>query len=201
MYEADSCTGLDPGLCDPSNYVFPIAQYAHTNDLCAITGGYVYRGSRSTLADGAYIYGDLCTGEIFELNPAIAGSAQTTLADTSLSLVSFGEDEAGELYAVDYDGAINRITTSPPPNACVYSIAPTSKTFSKGAGTGSFTLSTASDCGWIVAGHDTWVTVTSAKSGAGATTVTYSLTRNTTGHSRTTTITVAGKAFTVKQNR
>ncbi len=112
-YEGALCTGLNPAECNPANFVFPIAEYAHTNGRCSITGGYVYRGSRNSFPTGAYIYGDLCTGEIFMLQ----GTTQTLLMDTSLFLTSFGEDEAGEIYVAglnSVNGSINRIVN---PNA------------------------------------------------------------------------------------
>ncbi len=48
VYEGNQhCTGHDPLLCTPTNYVAPIAEYGHTGGRCSITGGYVYRGSGS----------------------------------------------------------------------------------------------------------------------------------------------------------
>jgi hypothetical protein len=58
----------------------------------------------------AYIYGDLCTGEIFQLFPAAGGGAQSVLLDTALSISSFGEDESGEIYVVDLAGAVYLLT-------------------------------------------------------------------------------------------
>jgi glucose/arabinose dehydrogenase len=58
---------------------------------------------------GAYIFGDFCTGEIFQLFPASSGAAQTLLLDTALSISSFGEDEAGEIYAVGLGGTVHRL--------------------------------------------------------------------------------------------
>jgi hypothetical protein len=59
---------------------------------------------------GAYVFGDFCTGEIFQLFPAMTGGAQTLLMDTSLSISSFGEDESGEVYVVDLNGAVHLLT-------------------------------------------------------------------------------------------
>jgi uncharacterized Ntn-hydrolase superfamily protein len=78
--------------------MFPVFDYSHTGGRCSITGGYVYRGSQGALPDGTYIYGDFCTGEIFSWN----GSVKTLELDTNLSISSFGEDEAGEMYVVPF---------------------------------------------------------------------------------------------------
>jgi hypothetical protein len=105
VFEGTNCTNLDPGLCNPANYVAPIGQYGHTGGRCSITGGYVYRGSRGTLPSGTYVFGDYCTGEIFEL----VNGAPSLLLDTSLNISSFGEDEAGEIYVVGLAGTVRRI--------------------------------------------------------------------------------------------
>jgi glucose/arabinose dehydrogenase len=96
IWEGTHCTGNDPGLCNPAGFIFPIAEYDHTAGRCAVIGGYVYRGTRGSLPLGTYLYGDLCTGEIFQL---LNGTSSLAL-DTTLSITSFGEDESGELYVV-----------------------------------------------------------------------------------------------------
>jgi glucose/arabinose dehydrogenase len=108
VYEGTYCTNNDPALCDPSNFVFPIAEYGHTFGRCAIIGGYAYHGTQSTLPSGAYVFGDLCTGEIFMLG----SPTSSVLLDTTLSIDSFGEDEAGEIYVVDINGSVQRIVGS-----------------------------------------------------------------------------------------
>jgi hypothetical protein len=110
IYEGTACTGLDFPLCTPPGFTFPLAEYSHTGGRCTIAGGYVYRGFRSSVPTGAYIYGDFCTGEIFMLQ----GTTQTLLLDTALNISSFGEDEAGEIYVVGLGGTVSRIVN---PNA------------------------------------------------------------------------------------
>lgn len=114
VFEGTSCTNLDPDLCNtPANYIAPIAQYAHSLGRCSVTGGYVYRGTKRTLAPGTYLYGDFCSGEIF----ALAGGTPGVLLDTTLNISSFGEDEAGEIYVVGLGGTVQRIvSTRPPPS-------------------------------------------------------------------------------------
>ncbi|PYM12076.1 MAG: hypothetical protein DMD81_25095, partial [Candidatus Rokuibacteriota bacterium] len=193
-FEGNHCTNLDG--CDATGLTFPIAEYGHTGGRCSITGGYVYRGARSTLPGGTYVYGDYCTGELFTL----AGGVQTVALDTSLNVSSFGEDEAGEVYVVGLGGTVDRITTSPPPPLpCSYSIAPNGQSFSDSGGTGSVSLSTTSDCGWLAASHAGWITITTATTGAGSAAIAYTVAPNPGSIPRNGTIAVAGQKFSVAQ--
>jgi hypothetical protein len=108
VWEGTLCTGLGPAPCSAPGFIPPIVDYVNTgeNGRCAIIGGYVYRGTQASLPDGAYLYGDLCSGEIFMLKDG----TQTTLLDTTFQLSSFGEDEAGEIYVVALNGSIFRIS-------------------------------------------------------------------------------------------
>ena len=93
----------------PGKLVQPVAQYSH-DDGCSVTGGYVYRGSNAPLR-GRYIYGDYCSGNVWSFK--IAGgklTGQRREAFKIASLTSFGEDTAGELYAVSHSGTIYRLT-------------------------------------------------------------------------------------------
>ena len=60
-----------------------------------------------------YVFGDFCNGRIYTL-PTSAGATPTIrlLIDTSLNISSFGEDEAGEIYVVDLNGAVYRLAVS-----------------------------------------------------------------------------------------
>jgi len=109
IWEGNRCN--DPGNCAAAGFVFPIAEYEHTGGRCAVTGGYVYRGSRASLPDGAYVFGDYCSGEIFVLE----GGSMSLLLDTDLNISSFGENEAGEIYVVGLGGTVHRIAPPPAP--------------------------------------------------------------------------------------
>jgi len=108
VYEGTQCTNLDPALCSPNNFVAPIFQYTHAGGRCSITGGYVYRGGLGALPNGAYVYGDYCTGEILLWQ----NNRQTVLLDTTRNISSFGEDEDGELYVVGIGGTVDKIALS-----------------------------------------------------------------------------------------
>jgi glucose/arabinose dehydrogenase len=103
-----------PSGCSKSGKVVPIATYDHSNGRCAVTGGHVYRGSKYPKLMGRYIFGDFCSGEIWIVSrSASPGTHPTLLLDSDLLISSFGEDEKGEVYAVDYaGGAIYRVARS-----------------------------------------------------------------------------------------
>ena len=77
-----------------------------------MTGGYVYRGQAIPWLQGAYVYGDFCSGLIWGLRyDGVMVTEQALLLDSGLNISSFGEDEAGELYVtVFFDGGVYRIT-------------------------------------------------------------------------------------------
>ena len=58
VYEGDQCTGNDPGLCTPSNYLPRVFQYnsGAPDPRCSVTGGYVYRGASPGAARSASIF-------------------------------------------------------------------------------------------------------------------------------------------------
>jgi glucose/arabinose dehydrogenase len=91
--------------------VFPIVAYSHSQG-CSVTGGYVYRGSSVPAAKGRYFYGDFCSGTIWSLRASGAklrsGPRKEPFSVGNLS--SFGEDNAGELYAVSLDGTIYKLS-------------------------------------------------------------------------------------------
>jgi hypothetical protein len=80
---------------------------SHDAGDCAITGGYVYRGSAIANFNGAYVFGDTCTGKlraVVQQNGAITQSRDLLLNVAQLS--SFGEGLGGELYAASLTGKI-----------------------------------------------------------------------------------------------
>jgi len=92
--------------------VFPITAYSHS-DGCSITGGYVYRGKAVPAARGRYFYGDYCQGTIWSLRAVkgkLLGGVQLEPFKVS-NLSSFGEDAAGELYAVGTGGELYKLVS------------------------------------------------------------------------------------------
>jgi glucose/arabinose dehydrogenase len=76
----------------PGELVWPIAVYSHSHG-CSVTGGYVHRGR--------YFYGDFCSGTIWSLRVRDGRATDVRKEKARIGqLSSFGEDAAGNLYAV-----------------------------------------------------------------------------------------------------
>ena len=126
--EANHCYNPED-FCDTVGLVMPVYEYpnnaAYIKILigmddkeatgCSVTGGYVYRGSKIKPLRGTYIFGDYCTGRIwsFKLKDGkpvafknIRKEIKRNSEDIPLLISSFGEDSSGELYVVDYLGAV-----------------------------------------------------------------------------------------------
>jgi glucose/arabinose dehydrogenase len=86
----------------------PIAEYSHAGGRCSVTGGYVYRGARIPALSGYYVFGDYCTGTLMTLVRFGGKWRLSALRPTPYSISSFGEDDDGELYVVDHNGAVYR---------------------------------------------------------------------------------------------
>ena len=90
--------------CDARGLEMPIAEYNH-DDGCSVTGGHVYRGERLPTLYGAYVYGDFCSGKIWALrSDGRFVTEEMEIADTDLSISSFGEDASGEIYILTFEG-------------------------------------------------------------------------------------------------
>jgi glucose/arabinose dehydrogenase len=116
VMEGTHCYNPDQG-CSPEGLIFPIAEYGHEQGRCSITGGYVYRGPSITPLRGSYVFGDYCSGELFAISASAHRRTSTeprVLMKTGLRISSFGEDEAGEVYVVDYRGGIYQLSAARP---------------------------------------------------------------------------------------
>lgn len=100
--------------CDRSGLTLPAATYSHAEG-CSVTGGAVYRGAVEPELAGHYLFADFCSGRIWALVPGGAsGWAVAEVGHHDGALAAFGEDEAGELYAVDLAaGTLLQVTADP----------------------------------------------------------------------------------------
>ncbi|KAI3367423.1 hypothetical protein L3Q82_026282 [Scortum barcoo] len=120
----------DMKLCHNSslNDILPIFAYSHHVGK-SVTGGYVYRGCESPNLNGLYIFGDFMSGRIMALEEDKSTGnwkeRRVCMGDTKTCsfpglinhhhkfIISFAEDEAGELYflATAYPSAMSPFGT------------------------------------------------------------------------------------------
>jgi len=103
--------------CTPIG-VLPVSEYGRDQG-CSITGGYVYRGSAYPALAGSYLVGDFCSGRIFAVDrtssaPGDPSFIRTQVLQSSRAISSFGEDEIGNIYLVDYSGSILLLSDGAP---------------------------------------------------------------------------------------
>jgi hypothetical protein len=108
VMEGRHCYGASS--CDSTGLVQPILEYGHDQG-CSITGGFVYRGSAMPELRGTYFYSDYCSGWLRSLR--FEGNAVTAERSWDVGalgqVLSFGEDAAGELYALSANGTVYRL--------------------------------------------------------------------------------------------
>jgi glucose/arabinose dehydrogenase len=90
--------------------VFPVLEYTHDGSTCSVTGGYVVRDRRLRGSlYGRYVYGDFCVGALKSARLRLGhATARHDLGLSVPSLSSFGEDNAGHVYAVSLNGPVYR---------------------------------------------------------------------------------------------
>lgn len=106
----------------PTGLTAPVAEYGHgtgPRQGNSVTGGYAYRGPITSLRD-RYVFADFVRGNIWTVPLASLVDGQT-LSSTQFErrnedfapdvgtidqLASFGEDSAGNLFIIDFDGDI-----------------------------------------------------------------------------------------------
>jgi glucose/arabinose dehydrogenase len=90
--------------CQTPGLTGPQAEYGHDQG-CTVIGGNVDRGTGQPALSGGYVFADYCSGRVWAIDPSVDGlRAPTLVAETKHNFTAFGEDEAGELYAVDITG-------------------------------------------------------------------------------------------------
>jgi sugar lactone lactonase YvrE len=115
--------------------------------------------------------------------PAITGSFGFTAKVT---------DGAGAAASAVFTLAVSA------PASCAYGVYPGGQAFPASGGTGSIAITAGAGCPWNISNTLSWVTVTSATSGAGNGTVTYQAAANS-GPAQSGSLTVADIPFTVQE--
>jgi glucose/arabinose dehydrogenase len=113
--EGSRCFNPSSG-CSTSGLTLPVIDYGRSDGF-SVTGGVVYRGCRMPGYSGHYFYADYGSGIIrsfrLEAGRAVEPRDWTASIGGSPRVIrnpsSFGVDADGEIYIVDYGGALYRI--------------------------------------------------------------------------------------------
>jgi glucose/arabinose dehydrogenase len=112
----DTCSVSDcpvaPPPCNDPSLTLPVLDYDHSLG-CAITGGYVYRGTQVPGLYGKYLFGDLCSGRLWWANDNNGTWSNTQFAPTAGQLWTWGQDVNGELYLGLGSGQLMRVRAGP----------------------------------------------------------------------------------------
>jgi hypothetical protein len=118
IMEGTAC--YDPPGCSPVGLTLPVTDYSHAQG-CAVTGGYVYRGTALPILAGRYLYADYCAGWVRSFTYYNRSAVDPVDWSAELSpgpaVTSFGQDEAGELYIMTGSGSLYRIVPQVPNTA------------------------------------------------------------------------------------
>jgi hypothetical protein len=104
-------TYRDAGAVDP---IGPRLVRPHSADVCAVIGGYVYRGKRIPALGGRYLFGDFCSREVraVDASDTAAEPAETVIATLPETVVGFGQLANGELWISGAENGLYRLDPS-----------------------------------------------------------------------------------------
>lgn len=113
-FEGPRC--FEEDACEREDLSPPILMFDH-NQGCSVTGGYVYRGGELPALSGIYFFADFCRGKIWgAIERDGVWIQEHVFEDESKNWSAFGEDEAGEIYLLDYlPGTVYKLGIAPPP--------------------------------------------------------------------------------------
>jgi uncharacterized repeat protein (TIGR03806 family) len=107
--EGDNCYSGRPN-CSTLNKIKPIHNISQNTGACSVMGGYVYRGAAFPAAYGKYFFTDYCEQTMRSITPtANSGISLATHGSLSASVVSFAQDNKGELFAIGQGSAGQQI--------------------------------------------------------------------------------------------
>ena len=130
IMEGNNCYDSDPinnncpsGLpsCFSPSYFDPIFTYGHNSSGgYSITGGHIYRGCKYPELYGYYIATDYVTENTWVIE---SDGTSTQMIDTPNGVVSYGENEAGELYLATLSGSIYEVRETTHPEVLTLTVA------------------------------------------------------------------------------
>jgi uncharacterized repeat protein (TIGR01451 family) len=138
-----------------------------------------------------------CTWAATESLPWVDLSTTSGTGNDTVTITASSNSGGSRTGTVTIAGKTFAVTQDP---LCTYDISPKSKTFVPSGGSSTVSVTAPSGCSWSAASNKAWISITSGSSDSGNGTVHYSVLANSSTSSRTGTMTIAGKTFTVTQD-
>jgi len=91
--------------------VDPALSYPRSEGACVI-GGFVYRGTGIPWLAGRYVFGDYTNNEIYFTQDGLATGPRELLTTAPSGLVTFGVDDAGEIYVSGGNSVLYRLEST-----------------------------------------------------------------------------------------
>jgi glucose/arabinose dehydrogenase len=115
-YEPNNCPGN-------TEFVWPVFEYPHSCNPClngygaSLTGGFVYRGNDYPVLEGCYVMADYISNYLWMIkqtgtNPPTFDIYVQDGTGLVNQLVTFGEDDDGELYASNLAGTLYSVSAT-----------------------------------------------------------------------------------------
>ena len=107
--EGDGCYS-GRANCSTANKIKPVLSISHNSGVCSVIGGYVYRGAQYPAAYGKYFFTDYCVNSMQSITRINTESINVeNHGSVPTNIVSFAQDNQGELYALGQSGAGSQI--------------------------------------------------------------------------------------------
>lgn len=98
LAEGNECLA---GCADRQDLVWPIFEYVHLPERCAIMGGATIGTAAGSEWRGVYVFGDLCSGELWAIRNAGPDAEVRLLTDSETTPVGLIRGHDGNLIVVD----------------------------------------------------------------------------------------------------
>ena len=107
---SDDCSSPPDALTD-SSLTDPIIEYPHVGGNCSITGGFWMDWGPNSLQN-SYIYGDFCTGSIWQITESSDGFESNYVTSVGTYITGFGQGINNELLIFSWTGEIYNLFES-----------------------------------------------------------------------------------------
>lgn len=106
--EGDEC--YQAATCDRAGLVDPVAVYSHEGSRCSVTGGVVARRAAATSVEGAYIYGDFCSGDLWAISAERAeDGVEPVLIASGLGNIASIAQVGNQVYILTFGQSLQRL--------------------------------------------------------------------------------------------